>query len=104
VWLALALGALVFFPSFSKAQEQPGAERKIVNKVVPAYPELAGKLQIVGSVKVDVLVLPNGKVKSTQVLGGHPVLVKAAVDAIEQWKWGPAPQETKETIELRFHP
>jgi hypothetical protein len=37
-------------------------------------------------------------------MGGSPVLVKAAVDAIEKWKWAPAPQETKELIELTFQP
>jgi hypothetical protein len=38
------------------------------------------------------------------VVGGSPVLAKAAVDAIEKWKWAPGPQETKELIELNFHP
>jgi membrane protein involved in colicin uptake len=53
---------------------------------------------------VEVVVAPNGKVKSTHVIGGSPLLAKAAVDAIEKWKWVPAPQETKELIELNFHP
>ncbi len=61
-------------------------------------------MQITGTVKLEVAVLPNGKMKTAQVVGGSPVLVKAAVDAIEKWKWGPAPQETKELIELNFHP
>jgi len=68
------------------------------------YPELASKMQISGTVRLEVLVAPNGKPKSTQVVGGSPVLVKAAVDAIEKWKWGPAPADTKELIELNFHP
>lgn len=98
------MGGAAFSPSFSLAQEQPEAKRKIVNKVVPVYPELASKMQIRGTVKVEVVVAPNGKVKSTAVIGGSPVLVKAAVDAIEKWKWAPAPQETKELLELNFHP
>ncbi len=75
-----------------------------MSRVVPTYPELANKMQITGTVKVEVLVTPAGKVKLTQVVGGSPVLAKAAVDAIEKWKWGPAPAETKELIELNFHP
>jgi TonB family protein len=102
--LVLSLGALVFSPAFSIAQEQPEATRKIITKVIPVYPELANKMQIRGTVRVEAVVAPNGKVKLTQVIGGSPVLVKAAVDAIEKWKWGPAPQETKELIELNFHP
>ena len=103
-FVALSLGVIVFSPSFSRAQEQSEAKRKIVNRVVPVYPELASKMQITGTVRVEAMVAPNGKVKFTQVVGGSPVLAKAAVDAIEKWKWGPAPQETKELIELNFHP
>ena len=61
-------------------------------------------MRITGTVKVEALVATNGKVKATQVVGGSPVLVKAAVEAIEKWKWDPATQETKELIELNFHP
>jgi hypothetical protein len=53
---------------------------------------------------VGVVVTPSGKAKFTQVIGGNPLLAKAAIDAIEKWKWAPAPQETKELIELIFHP
>ena len=61
-------------------------------------------MQISGTVRVEAVITPNGKVKFTQVVGGSPVLAKAAVDAIEKWRWAPAPQETKELIELSFHP
>ena len=104
VFTALSLGVIVFSPAFSLAQEQSEATRKIVTRVIPVYPELANKMQIRGTVRVEAVVAPNGKVKFTQVIGGSPVLVKAAVDAIEKWKWGPTPQETKELIELNFHP
>jgi TonB family protein len=102
--IALSLGVIAFSPALSHAQEQPETTRKIVTRVLPVYPELANKMQIRGTVRVEAVVAPNGKVKFTQVIGGSPVLVKAAVDAIEKWKWGPAPQETKELIELNFHP
>jgi TonB family protein len=102
-FLALSLGVIVFSPALSQAQEQSDA-RKIVSKVVPVYPELAAKMQIHGTVKLEVVVAPGGKMKSTQVVGGSPVFTKAAVDAIEKWRWAPAPQDTKELIELNFHP
>ncbi len=104
VFSALSLGVIVFSPSFSLAQEQSEAKRKIVSQVVPVYPVLASKMQIRGTVKVEVLVAPNGKVKFTQVVGGSPVFAKPAVDAIEKWKWVSAPQETRELIELNFRP
>ncbi|MGA9901985.1 MAG: energy transducer TonB [Terriglobales bacterium] len=102
--IALIGVVILFSSSVCCAQEQSQVKRKIVSQVVPTYPELARKMQITGTVKLEVAVLPNGKMKAAQVVGGSPVLVKAAVDAIEKWKWGPAPQETKELIELNFHP
>ena len=103
-FVVLFLGVIVLSPAFSLAQEQPEGKRAIVDKVVPVYPDLARKMQIRGTVRVEVVVAPNGKVKSTHVIGGSPVLAKAAVDAMEKWKWAPAPQDTKELIELNFHP
>ena len=104
VFLALSLGMLVFSQSFSPAQQQAEAKRKVVNRVTPLYPDLARRIQISGTVRVEATVAPTGKVASTQVIGGSPVLAKAAVDAIEKWKWAVGPVETKELIELNFHP
>ncbi|MGA7847673.1 MAG: energy transducer TonB [Terriglobales bacterium] len=102
--VVLSLGLTAFQPPLSLAQEQSDGKRKVVSRVAPAYPDLARKMRIAGTVKVEVVIAPSGKLKLTQVIGGNPLLVKAAVDAIEQWKWEPAPQETKERIELNFHP
>src|SRR5208337_2216709 len=102
--IALLIGTTASSPPSSFAQAQPETQRKIVSRVEPAYPELASKMQISGTVRVEAVVAPNGRLKLTQVLGGHPLLAKAAVDAIEKWKWAPAPQETKELIILNFRP
>lgn len=53
-------------------------------------------------VKLVALVAPNGSVKSTEAVGGNPVLIRAAVDAVKGWKFAPALNETREVIELRF--
>jgi TonB family protein len=102
--IAISLGVMVSSPPFSLAQEQPEGRRAIVDRVAPVYPDLARRAQIHGTVRVGVVVTPSGKAKFTQVIGGNPLLAKAAIDAIEKWKWAPAPQETKELIELNFHP
>ena len=102
--ISLSLGVIVFRPAFSLAQDQPEGKRAIVDKVAPVYPDLARRAQIHGTVRVGVVVAPSGKAKFTQVIGGNPLLAKAAVDAIEKWKWVPAAQETKELVELNFHP
>src|ERR1700758_3496628 len=103
-FMAFSLGIFALIPVFSIAQEPSEASRKIISKVVPIYPELARTMQIHGTVRGNVVIAPDGKVKLTQVVGGNPVLIKAAVDAIEKWRWAPASHETKELIQLDFHP
>lgn len=103
-YAALVLLALsILLPNASQAQ-QSEAKRKVTSRFVPTYPELARRMQLRGVVKIQALVAANGKVKSTEVLGGSPLLVKAGVDAIEKWKWEPAAQDSKELIELNFDP
>ena len=102
--LALSMGMVVLFTSLCPSQQQSKADRKILNKVTPLYPELARRMQMRGIVKVEVTVASNGRIKSTKVIGGSPVLAQAAVDAVVKWKWVGAPEETKELIELQFHP
>ena len=103
----LALSALCvagMLSSHSTLAQQPEVQRKVLNKVTPHYPDLARQKRLEGTVKLEVVVAPNGMVKSMQAVGGSPVLIKAAQDAICKWKWAPAGQESTELIELRFHP
>jgi len=87
------------------AQSAPApahADRKITLRVSPNYPELARRMHNHGVVRVEASVRPNGSVKSTRVLGGNPVLVDAAIDAIRNWKFEPAQGETTELVQLTF--
>ena len=79
-----------------------GTPRKIRSTVQPTYPDLARKLNLSGVVKVMVTVAPDGKVKDTTVVGGHPVLADSAVKAITHWRYAPAHEITTEVIEVRF--
>jgi TonB family protein len=96
--LAVAIGA----PAQNSAP--PERERKVVRRVVPTYPDLARRLQITGVVKLRATVVPSGNVKSIEALGGNPLLIQAAEDAVGSWKFTPATEETHELIELRFGP
>lgn len=98
-------GAAVALPRYSRAQEAVGTgSRPIKLKVAPAYPELAKQMHIGGAVKVEVTIAPNGTVKHTRVLGGHPLLAGAAEDALKRWKYEPAGSETTSVVEIRFAP
>jgi len=104
VSLTLLLSA-AFLDRAALAQDaQPESGRKIVSKALPVYPTLASKMNLEGTVKLLVTVAPNGTVKSVEVRGGHPVLLNAAETAVSKWKWIPAKEETKESVEVKFHP
>jgi len=61
-------------------------------------------MNVRGIVRLEVLVAPNGTVKSVKVIGGHPVLAQAAERAVQKWKSERVEHESKEAIELRFNP
>lgn len=84
------------------AHAQEELDRKVKTKVAPVYPDIARRMNITGTVKVLVVVAPNGTLKSTKVVGGHPLLVTAAMDALKKWKFESAPEESTGIVEFKF--
>lgn len=82
---------------------QEEINRKVRTKVAPIYPDLARHMNITGVVKVVVTVSPNGTVKEAKLVGGHPVLVNAALDAVRKWRFEPDAQESTGVVEFRFN-
>jgi TonB family protein len=99
--VAMALGAGLF-AWIGRAQAGGPAERKTVDKVPAVYPEVAKRYHIRGLVKLEVVVREDGSVRSAKVLGGSPVLVNAATEAVRKWKFEPASHETVEPVQIRF--
>jgi TonB family protein len=81
---------------------QDEINRKIKTRVAPQYPELAKRMNINGVVKVMVIVAANGSVKDAKLVGGHPVLATAALDAVKKWRFEAGPQESSGVVEFRF--
>lgn len=114
VWVATSLltflsveVASVFHPLCAQTnspQTEEELTRKARTKVAPVYPDIARRMSITGTVKVLVVVARNGALKSTKVVGGHPLLVNAAMDAIKRWKFEPAPEESTGIVEFKFQP
>lgn len=100
----LVLCAMGMSSNLPAVAQQPDGLRRVLDRVTPRYPELARTLNLAGTVRLAVTVAPNGSVRSVRAVGGNPVLLKAAQEAISRWKWVPAPQESQEVVELRFHP
>ena len=78
--------------------------RKAKTKVSPVYPDVARRMSIAGTVRLAVVVSPNGTVKSSKPVGGHPLLVDAAMDAMKRWKFETGPTESSGIVEFKFHP
>ena len=77
-------------------------KRKVKARVAPVYPDLAKRMNVTGKVKIEVVITPDGRVKSTRAVGGHPLLVQACLDAVKEWKFVTAPEETTQIVEFDF--
>ena len=101
VVLVLSAG---LFGRISVAQTQGHQDRKVITKVAPVYPVLAKRMHVGGTVKLEVVIRPNGSVESVKVVGGTPVLIESATAAAQKWKFEAGPEETTEVVQLVFDP
>jgi TonB family protein len=100
VWVgALLFTACVGAGAPLHAEEQA---RKIITRVAPTYPALARSARLSGAVKLLAVVTPEGTVKSVRTLGGSPIFVPAAEDAVKQWRYEASKKETIEPVALTF--
>jgi len=104
--LTLALivsGSVAVIPKAAAQDASTDAmKRKVRSKVVPEYPALAKQMNVTGKVKIEATIAADGHVISTRVVGGSPLLVNAALDALKKWRFEPAPKDTTEVIEFSF--
>lgn len=80
---------------------------RLISRVQPIYPPLARQSRIEGSVVLHAVINKDGEVSELQVLSGHPLLVRAALDAVRQWRYSPTllsgqPMEVETTITVSF--
>jgi TonB family protein len=87
---------------FAQSGTTDEGKRKVKTRVAPAYPELAKRMNVIGKVKIEVVIAADGHVKSTRVVGGHPLLVQSCQDAVKEWKFTPG-EESTQVVEFDFH-
>jgi protein TonB len=106
--LALSLLALSLLCNsaslMAQAHDQNPSDRKVLTRIEPEYPDALKRLYIGGVVRVEVVVAPNGAVKSTKLLGGSPILGQSTMKAVKQWKYAPAASDEVLTVKLEFDP
>jgi TonB family protein len=81
-----------------------GAEegRAIKSRVAPVYPELAKRMKVVGSVRLEATVNAEGKVTDVKTVSGNHMLSTAAEDAVRQWKFVPGTGQATVQVEVNF--
>jgi TonB family protein len=101
----LAVGAAIALSATSGLAQSGSTDefrRKVKTRTTPVYPELARRMNVTGKVKIEVVISPDGRVKTTRVIGGHPLLVQACQDAVKEWKFMPGGEETTQIVEFEF--
>jgi TonB family protein len=102
--MAVLGGTAVLTPkALAQDSTTDAAKRKVRVKVTPEYPELAKQMNVTGKVKIEAKIAADGHVADTRVVGGSPLLVNAALDALKKWRFEPAPKETTEIVEFTFN-
>lgn len=82
-------------------------EGNLVHRVQPEYPYPAKMAHIQGSVVLRAMISKEGTIENLQVVHGHPMLVKAAIDAVRQWRYRPyilndSPVEVETEVTVNF--
>jgi protein TonB len=64
-------------------------EAQLVNRVEPVYPHMATITGVQGQVKLHAIIARDGSIQSLNAISGHPLLVRAALEAVGQWRYRP---------------
>jgi len=73
----------------------------------PAYPPLARAARVSGTVRLRAFIATDGGVRNVQLVSGPPLLVRAAYDAVLQWRYKPTllngvPVEVLTEVDVNF--
>jgi protein TonB len=82
-------------------------EGNLLYRVQPDYPTLAKQARVEGKVVLQAVITREGAIDNLQVVSGHPMLVRAAIDAVRQWRYRPyllngEPVEVKTQVIVNF--
>jgi len=79
----------------------------IIKRVTPRYPASAQVMHLQGSVQLEATINKEGNITNLKALSGDPVLTRAAIEAVRQWRYKPyyldgAPVEIQTQITVTF--
>jgi protein TonB len=79
----------------------------LLRQVRPVYPPLAKAARVQGTVKFEAVIAKDGTIQNLHLVSGPPLLVQAALQAVQQWQYKPTllnnePVEVITTIDVNF--
>jgi len=85
------------------------AETRLTGRVEPQYPQMAKIAHIQGDVVLHILIDKQGHVAKVKQKSGHPILIQAAIDAVNKWDYQPfllngQPTDVETSVTVKFRP
>jgi periplasmic protein TonB len=82
-------------------------EAQLITRSAPVFPMVAKQAGVSGSVQLQFTITTEGKVRDVSVIKGNPMLSRAAIDAVQTWRYHPArlggiPIEAQSTTIINF--
>ncbi|MCC6857870.1 MAG: energy transducer TonB [Bryobacterales bacterium] len=80
---------------------------RLIHRVMPAYPVLARQARVAGTVRLQAVISTGGTIRSLKLISGHPLLTRAAIEAVSQWVYEPLllngePVEVDTQVDVHF--
>jgi TonB family protein len=101
--ILIAVAAMAFVLAAAPAQQaNEEAKRKLKSRINPVLSDVARRMALSGKVRIELTIAADGRVKSARALGGHPLLVQACLEAVKEWRYETAPEESTQVVEFEF--
>jgi TonB family protein len=78
------------------------AGRRLITRVEPDYPETLKRLNIGGTVRLQLTIAAKGNVENVELLGGNPILAESAIFAARQWIYAAGHSRTLAEVSIEF--
>lgn len=80
---------------------------KMLRQTLPVYPAIAKTAHVAGTIILHAIIAKDGTVQALEYVSGPPLLMKAAMDAVREWRYTPTqlngdPVEVDTTISVVF--
>lgn len=94
-------------PSVTRVRVSVMSEGQLITRVEPVYPPIAVLTHTQGEVRLHAIIAKDGTIQSLGAISGHPMLVRAAIEAVEKWRYKPyylngEPVEVETFITVNF--